>query len=95
MTKEKGLMIQADDLQVGQHAAIHSWRDGKSHWLGDALETKAICLPYIVVRFVSQQEWPAVTLDTRQVNLMQVSPEFVQAQLGGYPADLCKMEQNP
>lgn len=88
MTKEKSLILAADDLQVGQHVAIHSWRDDKKHWLGDALEIKAVCLPYLVVKFVSVKEWPSVTLDTRQVNLMQVSPEFVAAQRGGYPTDL-------
>jgi hypothetical protein len=95
MTKEKSLILAPDDFQVGQHIVIHSWRDDKKHWLGDALKIRAICLPYIVVKFISQQEWPSVTLDTRRVNLMQVSPEFVQAQLNGYPADLCKMQPNP
>ena len=95
MTKDKSLILAADDLHVAQHVAIHSWRNGRCHWLGDALEIKAACLPYLVVKFVSQQDWPSVTLDTRQVNLMQVSPEFVAAQLGGYPADLCKMEPSP
>jgi hypothetical protein len=74
MTKDKSLILAADDLQVGQCVLIHSWRDGKSHWLGDAFEIKAICLPYLVVKFLSQQEWPSVTLDTRQVNLMQRAP---------------------
>ena len=27
--------------------------------------------------------WPTGTLDTRQVNLMPVTPEFVAAQVGG------------
>jgi hypothetical protein len=88
MTKNKSLILAADDLQVGQHLVIHSWRDDKRYWLGDALEIKAICLPYLVAKFVSVQEWPSVTIDTRQVNLMAVSPEFVAAQLGGYPSDL-------
>ncbi len=88
MTKDKSLILAADDLHTGQHVVIHSWRDDKKYWLGDALEIKAICLPYLVAKFVSVQEWPSVTLDTRQVNLMWVSPEFVQAQLGGYPTDL-------
>lgn len=88
MTKEKSLILAADDFQVGHHIAIHSWRDAKKHWLGDALEIKAICLPYLVVKFVSVQEWPSVTIDTRQVNLMAVTPEFVAAQRGGYPTDL-------
>ena len=88
MSKDKSLILAADDLQVGQHVAIHSWRNGKKHWLGDALQIKAICLPYLVVKFVSVKEWPAVTLDTRQVNLMTVTPEFVAAQLNSYPTDL-------
>ena len=58
------LILAADDLQVGQHVAIHSWRDEKKHWLGDALDIKAVCLPYLVLKFVSVQEWPSVTLDT-------------------------------
>jgi hypothetical protein len=88
MSKDKGLILAADDLQVGMAVAIHSWRDDKKHWLGDGLEIKAICLPYLVVKFVSVQEWPSVTLDTRQVKLMAVTPEFVAAQRGGYPTDL-------
>jgi hypothetical protein len=94
MTKDKSLILAADDLQVGQQVAIHSWRDEKKHWLGDALEIKAICLPYLVVKFISQQEWPSVTLDARQVNLMQVSPEFVTAQLGSYPTDLGRVPES-
>jgi hypothetical protein len=88
MSKEKSLILAADDLHVGMAVAIHAWRSDKKHWLGDALQIKAICLPYLVVKFVSQKEWPSVTLDSRQVNLMAVPPEFVQAQLGGYPTDL-------
>ena len=95
MSMSRGLLLQADDLQVGQQVAIHSWKSGKAHWLGDALEIKAINLPYLIVKFISQQEWPSVTLDTRQVNLMPVSREYVQAQLGGYCSDLCKGDPPP
>ena len=66
MHKDKGLILPTDDLQVGQHVAIHSWRDEKKHWLGDVLEIRAICLPYLVVKFILQEEWPSVTLDTRR-----------------------------
>jgi hypothetical protein len=88
------MILPIDDLHVGQQIAIHSWKNGKSHWLGDALEIKAICLPYLIVKFISQEEWPSVTLDVRQVNLMAVSSEFVAAQRGGYCSDLCKMTKS-
>lgn len=88
-------MLRPDDLKSGQHVAIHSWLDEKKHWLGDALRIKAICLPYLIVKFITQEEWPSITLDSRQVNLMAVSREFVEAQAGGYPTDLATMLLQP
>lgn len=51
MTKEKSVILAADDLQVGQHVAFHSWQEERKHWLCDALEIKATRLPYLVAKF--------------------------------------------
>ncbi len=88
----KGLLLHADDLAIDTVCTIHSWHDGRHFWCGDALVVKAINLPSVVAKFVAQPEdWPSITLDLREVALMPVSPDFVEAQKGGYSANLQQM----
>jgi hypothetical protein len=89
----KGLLLHADDLEIGAVCTVHHWNDHQRHfWCGDALVVKAINLPFIVAKFAAQpQDWPSITLDLREVALMPVSPDFVEAQKGGYSANLQQM----
>ena len=49
-------------------------------WCGDVLKVEAIQLPYVVVS-LPNQGWLSsnVRLDTRRVNLMELTPEYVEA----------------
>lgn len=91
--RRNGLILYADDLQIGTAFTIHHWNDNKRRfWCGDALVVKAVNLPFIVAKFAAQpQDWPSITLDLREVALMPISPEFVEAQKGGYSANLQQM----
>lgn len=87
--RHNGLILHADDLETGTVCTIHHWHDGRHFWCGDCLEITAINLPYIVAKFAAQpNEWPSITLDLRELDLMPVSREFLAAQVGGWSANL-------
>lgn len=78
--KKKGLLLAADDLEVGKHIAVHSvkWTKDPMPFFGVASEVKAINLPFVIVQPVGSTE--TATLDVRYLNLMPVTDEFVRAQ---------------
>ena len=80
--KKKGLLLAADDLEVGKYVAIHSVKgSNRAHpFFGHAGEIRAINLPFVIVKPVNNPEID--TLDVRYLNLMPVSDEFVRAQKG-------------
>lgn len=47
-------------------------------WCGDVLEVIAIALPYIRVKFAKGYIVNETTLDTRQLELMELPEEFVR-----------------
>lgn len=57
-----------------------TYRDNS--WKGSVLEVKAVQLPYVVVNNHSYCSGRAITLDTRQVKLMELSPSMVEAMIG-------------
>jgi len=48
-------------------------------WKGDILDVEAVQLPYVVVRERDGCLSGAITLDTRRVKLMELTPEFIKA----------------
>jgi len=82
-TRKVGLLVHADDLQVGNHYAVHGikHRPTETHpILGQPFRIKAMDLPFIVGQLVSEPTHPPVTFDVRFLTFMKVSPDFVKAQ---------------
>lgn len=81
-----GTIVAEDDLHVGQRVCIHTLKrfpDESNHLLGETIQVKAICLPFVVGQFLSQLGSPTMTLDCRFLNFMRVSDEFITAQQQG------------
>jgi hypothetical protein len=87
-----GGRIAEDDLSVGDFVCVYNLKkteDG-APIMGQSLHIKAICLPYFVGQLLSDPSEPVLTLDCRYLNLMRVTPEFVEAQKAG-----AKQQGNP
>lgn len=84
--KKDGIVLAEDDLEVGQRVCVYALKrapDESAPILGQALEVKAICLPYVVGQLLSDPAKPILTLDCRFLYLMRVTTEFVAAQEAG------------
>jgi hypothetical protein len=82
-TKKKGLLVQADDLEVGQYYTVVGLKHRPNQHLpisGQAFKVTAINLPFLVGKMVSDQSQPVITFDVRYLNFMKIFPEYVQAQ---------------
>jgi hypothetical protein len=80
--RKAGLLVQADDLRVGKHYAVHSLKNGSEEPLtifGQAFKVSAINLPYFVGNLAVDPTHPPVTFDVRYLNIMHVSKEYVEA----------------
>ena len=81
--KSRGLLVQADDFEVGNYYLIHSHK--QTHrplpGMGLAFKVVALNLPYIAAEFVTQPQSGTATLDVRYVNLMKANEDFVKAQM--------------
>ncbi len=79
-TPRKGLFVAQDDLTVGQHYAVVGCKchDNPVPVGGLAFKVLAINFPFIVGKLVTNGE--SLTLDTRFLNLMRVTDEYVAAQ---------------
>jgi len=81
-TRRVGLLVRPDDLQVGTHYAVYGIKHRRTDThpvFGQAFQVKALNLPFLVGEIVSD---PAqhVTFDIRYLDLMAVTPEYVEAQ---------------
>ena len=87
--------VAEEDLAAGQFVAVFNLKrrpHEPSPIMGQALEIKAVCLPYVVVKIVSDPSEPTVTFDLRFLNLMRVTKDYVDAQREGAKA---MVEQEP
>ena len=87
--------VAEEDLAAGQFVAVFNLKQRPHHAapiLGQSMEIKAVCLPYIVVKIISDPSEPTVTFDCRFVNLMRVTKPYVDAQREGARA---MVEQGP
>lgn len=55
-------------------------------YLGDVMEVRAVCLPYIVVENWGTYPSTILRLDTRVLDLMELTPEYVKAIKDAYDA---------
>ena len=85
-SKKRGIVLAEDDLAVGQRVCVYGLKRGpveSAPIFGQALEVKAVCLPYVVGQLLSDPAKPILTLDCRVLRLMRVTKEFVAAQEAG------------
>jgi hypothetical protein len=75
--------MHIENLEIGMWVTIESHKNGNPDrsYRGDPLKIVSINHPYIVVRTLNRL-FGAVSLDTREVNLMLLSKDYVEA-LGG------------
>jgi hypothetical protein len=75
--------MHIENIEIGMWVTIESWKNGNvdRSYKGDPLKIISIDLPYIVVKTLNRL-LHAVSLDTREVNLMILSKDYVEA-LGG------------
>jgi hypothetical protein len=75
--------MHIENLEIGMWVTIESGKNGNPDrsYMGDALKIMAINHPYIVVKTLNKL-FHALSLDTRTVNLLLLSKDYVEA-LGG------------
>ncbi len=81
--RSKGLLIQPDDLQVGDFYAVHGKKadtDEPIQISGLAFKLTALNLPFLVGKLACDPAHAPITFDARFLNFMKVSEEYVQAQ---------------
>jgi hypothetical protein len=81
--RKAGLLVQADDLAVGKHYAVHGIKHSSAEThpiLGQAFKLKAMNPPFVVGQLASDPSHPPVTFDVRHLDLMRVTPDYVKAQ---------------
>ena len=82
-TRTNGLVVQADDLQIGGFYAVVGLKRDKNRPVpisGQAFKVKAIDFPFMIGKLVSDPGNPPITFDVRYLSFMRVSLEYVQAQ---------------
>lgn len=80
MKRKKGLLLAADDLQVGRLIAIHHGSRQYRDYRGASLQITAINLPFVVARMVPRPDIPPLTLNVRDCVFMAVTEEYAAAQ---------------
>lgn len=81
--RRTGLIIEPDDLDVGMFYTVYGLKNGSDHPLpiaGLAFKLTAINLPFVVGKLTCDPNHAPLTFDTRYLNLMRVTSEFVDAQ---------------
>ena len=81
--KSRGLIVQPDDLEVGQFYAVYGTKNGPDEEpiqiSGMAFCLMAMNLPFVVGRLASRPN-PPLTFDSRFLTFMRVSDDYVMAQ---------------
>ena len=81
--RRKGLLIQPDDLQIGECYAVYGLKNGSEQPVpiaGMAFKLVAMNLPFLVGRSAANPALEPVTFDTRFLSFMRVGQDFVTAQ---------------
>lgn len=97
--KKGGVILAEDDLEIEQYVAVYNLKhhpNSAEPIMGQSLLIKAICLPYVAAELQSEPQKPILTLDTRYLNLMRVTKEYVEAQMrGAMPVPTTKRKKQP
>src|SRR4051812_1566926 len=91
--EQPGVLLQPDDLAVGQLVTVHHWLDARGcaprgpaalscAGMGVAHRVKAINLPYLGVVPLPARRARPIVFDVRRLRLMEVSADFARAQEG-------------
>jgi len=80
MKRRKGLLLAADDLEIGRLVAIHHACKEFRELRGASLKITAINLPFVVARLVPRPEIPPLTLNVRDCAFMPVTEDYAAAQ---------------
>lgn len=91
----KSILLQPDDLQVGQLVTVHTGPQRETAYTERTAEDRTFCglpmkllainLPYVALAMLSGPG--RVVLDVRELSLMEISSEFAAALApGGQPA---------
>lgn len=78
--KNKGLLLAADDLEIGRLVAIHHGSRQYRDLRGASLQITAINLPFVVARLVPRPDIPPLTLNVRDCVFMPVTEDYAAAQ---------------
>lgn len=82
--RPKGLIVQSDDLELGEYYAILGLKDSDQPIpvAGQSFKVTAIYRPFIVVELAVPGGHAPVTLDTRLFDFIKPDEAFVKAQIG-------------
>lgn len=81
--RRTGLLVEPDDLTVGEFFAVHSTKVDPNLPVpiaGMAFKLTAMNLPFCIGKLVCDPAHPPVTFDTRFLRFQKVTFDFVQAQ---------------
>ena len=88
-SRRSGLLVQADDLELGQFYAVHGLKNGSVEPVqvaGMAFKLLAMNLPFIVGKLACDAAHPPLTFDARFLTFMRVTDEYVNAQQAETPS---------
>lgn len=82
--RKTGLIVQPDDLNIGEWYTVLGMKNEMDAfpYAGMAFRITAMNLPFIVGRPAIDPPHP-ITIDSRYMNLMKVSDDYVMAQRQG------------
>jgi len=81
-----GMLVQPDDFAIGDFYAIYGLKHETEEPLqiaGMAFKLLALNLPFMVGKLAHDPAHPPLTFDTRFLNVMRVSDDYVKAQAEG------------
>jgi len=82
-TGRKGVIVNMDDLTVGEWYAVYGLKNGSEEPVpiaGMAFKLLATNLPFQIGKLAHDPTHPPVTFDSRFLTFMRVTDEYVQAQ---------------
>jgi hypothetical protein len=85
-SRRKGLLVEADDLELGQYYTVYGLKNGPDELVpiaGMAFKLTAMNLPFVIGKSAANPALEPLTFDIRFLNF---TADFVTAQRSGTPA---------